>query len=45
MEESEEEKGALPSEDEGRGLTMTQAKRNMFDLVDEIKDGPWFTHP
>jgi DNA mismatch repair protein MSH6 len=24
---------------------MTDAKKNMYNLVDEVKDGPWFTQP
>jgi DNA mismatch repair protein MSH6 len=23
---------------------MSEAKRNMYEFVDEVKDGPWFTH-
>lgn len=26
-------------------LTMTDAKRHMHSLVEEVKDGPWFTQP
>lgn len=24
---------------------MSEAKRNVSALVDEVKEGPWFTHP
>lgn len=23
----------------------TEAKRNVHALIDEVKEGPWFTHP
>jgi hypothetical protein len=38
------EEGAIYSEDEKSNLYgLTEAKRNMYELVDEVKDGPWFT--
>jgi hypothetical protein len=31
------------SQDEADIAGMTDAKKNMYSLVDEVKDGPWFT--
>ena len=43
--EPEEEKGAGTHEevDVIDTIGLTDAKKNMYNLVDEVKDGPWFT--
>lgn len=43
--EPEEEKGAATHEDVDviDTVGLTDAKKNMYNLVDEVKDGPWFT--
>ena len=43
--EPEEEKGAA-THDEAEVIDsngFSDAKKNMYNLVDEVKDGPWFT--